>query len=154
MSEQSQDGQIALFVDLPADRSAPGVARAQVRTAFGDVLPGERLADVQIAISELVGNAVLHGSGSVRFQAELVGQCFRCEVVDEGGGFEHAIRQRGPEHGTGRGLGIVSMIADDWGIHDGSTHVWFTMDVARPTFGATRPQLGDEARPAELHDLS
>ncbi len=143
--------EMSLQIELPADRTAPGVAREQVRAKFGGALSPERLADVQIGISELVGNAAVHGMGSIRIRAELVGSGFRCEVVDEGGGFEHVIRERGPEQATGRGLGIVAVVADNWGVHDGSTHVWFTMDIAHPTRGASEPQLGDHARPADLH---
>ncbi len=51
---------------------------------------------------------------------------------------------------TGRGLGIVAALADEWGIHEGSTHVWFALGVTVRVSGTTDPQLGDERRPHGL----
>ncbi len=51
---------------------------------------------------------------------------------------------------SGRGLGIVAALADEWGVHEGSTHVWFALDVRARVPGITDPQLGDARRPHGL----
>jgi anti-sigma regulatory factor (Ser/Thr protein kinase) len=110
----------------------------------------ERLADAQLAVTELVANAVVHGTGDIRLRLRVEGGRLYGEVIDDGGGFEHAIRKRTPSDVTGRGLGIVAALADEWGIHEGSTHVWFALDVTVRMSGTTDPQLGDERRPHGL----
>ena len=139
-----------LDVALPRDPSAAGSGRAQVRRAFGEVLAPERFADAQLAVTELVANAVVHGTGDIRLRMRLEGRRLYGEVVDDGGGFEHAIRERTPSDVTGRGLGIVASLADEWGVHEGSTHVWFALDVSIALAGMTDPQLGDARRPHGL----
>lgn len=121
-----------------------------MRTTFGEALTGERFADVQLAVTELVANAVTHGTGDIRLRLRVEGRRLYGEVVDEGGGFEHAIRERTAVDVTGRGLAIVATLADEWGIHEGSTHVWFAVDVSWAGGGVTDPQLGDERRPDGL----
>lgn len=125
-------------------------ARAQVRHAFGDVMVPERFADLQLAVTELVANAVVHGTGVIRLRLRIEGECLYGEVIDDGGGFEHAARERASHDLDGRGLGIVAALADEWGIHDGSTHVWFALDVSVAADGVADPQLGDDRRPRGL----
>ncbi|CAA9463585.1 MAG: hypothetical protein AVDCRST_MAG38-444 [uncultured Solirubrobacteraceae bacterium] len=140
----------ALDIALPRAPVAPGAARAAVRRAFGGVLKPERFADVQLAVTELVANAVTHGTGDIRLRVRLEGGRLYGEVIDEGGGFEYAARERTAFDVTGRGLGIVAALGDEWGIHDGSTHVWFALDLSGPARGVSEPQLGGAHRPAEL----
>ena len=139
-----------LDVALPRTPSAAVSARAEVRQRFGNVLTRERFADVQLAVTELVANAVVHGTGDIRLRLRIDGRRLYGEVVDDGGGFEHAIRERSASDVTGRGLGIVASLADEWGVHEGSTHVWFALDVSVALAGTTPPQLGDERRPHGL----
>ncbi len=141
---------IALDIDLPRAAAAPATAREQVRDAFAGVLTRERFGDVQLAVTELVANAVTHGTGDIRLRMRIDERRLYGEVIDEGGGFEHAIRARTADDLTGRGLGIVAALADEWGVHEGSTHVWFALDVSVRVSGVTGPQLGDERRPHGL----
>ena len=66
-----------------------------------------------------------------------VGSCLRAhvnedrvlvEVIDEGEGFEHELRRRNFEDLHGRGLLIVDSESSRWGIHEGTTHVWFELE--------------------------
>ncbi len=139
-----------LDIALPRTPSAAGSARAQVRQTFGEVLNPERFADVQLAVTELVTNAVVHGTGDIRLRLRIDGRRLYGEVVDDGGGFEHAIRERTASDVTGRGLGIVASLADEWGVHEGSTHVWFALDASVALAGVTQPKLGDARRPDGL----
>ncbi len=146
----SERGPRVLDVPLPRTTAAAPTARDHVRRAFGDVLAPERVADVQLAVTELVANAVAHGTGGIRLRVRVEAGRLYGEVIDEGGGFEHEIRERTPSEVTGRGLGIVAALADEWGIHEGSTHVWFALGVSVRASGTTAPQLGDERRPHGL----
>ena len=140
-----------LDIALPRSPAAAASAREHVRGAFGAILKPERFSDAQLAVTELVANAVRHGTGDIRLRMRIDGQRLYGEVIDDGGGFEHAIRERSPEEVSGRGLGIVAALADEWGVHEGSTHVWFSLDVRARIAGVTDPQLGDASRPHGLH---
>jgi len=104
-----------------------------------------------MVISELVTNAVMHGRGDIELRLAVEPGAIAGEVIDEGAGFEAEVRERGAEEVTGRGLLLVAQLAGRWGIHDGSSHVWFQMDRSRDEEDETAPpQLGDETRPEGL----
>ena len=140
----------ALDVALPRTPAAAAVARDHVRDVLGEALNRERFADVQLAVTELVANAVVHGSGNIRLRLRLEGRRLYGEVIDDGGGFEHAVRRRSSSDVTGRGLGIVAALTDEWGIHEGSTHVWFALHANGSAADVTPPKLGDGRRPHGL----
>jgi anti-sigma regulatory factor (Ser/Thr protein kinase) len=138
-----------LSLTLPRDPSAATVARAAVYRRFAG-LGRQRLADLALVVSELLPNAVVHGRGAITFNLQHDDDLLRGEVIDEGGDFERAVRDRGPHEVSGRGLLIVQALASRWGIHEGSTHVWFELPDDRAAPGRADPQLGDARRPAEL----
>ncbi|MGW8376666.1 ATP-binding protein [Streptomyces sp. ODS28] len=76
--------------------------------------------DAQLLVSELFTNAVRH-TDSERVSCELwvIGVRLRLEVTDQGGGGEPDAPE-GAEEDTdgegGRGLLLVSVLADEWGI--------------------------------------
>jgi len=53
-----------LTVELPRDRTAPRRAR-QVVEEHAAALTGERLDAARLLVSELVTNALMHGSGAI-----------------------------------------------------------------------------------------
>jgi hypothetical protein len=61
-------------------------------------------------------------------------------VVDEGQGFERAARKGSLDAIGGRGLAIVEAGSSRWGLHEGTTHVWFELE--RPG-----PRVGRDAKP-------
>jgi hypothetical protein len=63
------------------------------------------------------------------------------EVIDEGSGFEYELRRMDFSDLHGRGLSIVEAESSRWGIHEGTTHVWFELERAGP-------RLGEESKPA------
>jgi anti-sigma regulatory factor (Ser/Thr protein kinase) len=92
---------------------------------------------VQLLVSELVSNAVKYGgAGPVRIcVTQEEERRLRVEVVDQGGGFaaqETAdARDRDDlESVGGWGLPLVEHYAARWGSFEGSTHVWFEIDLA------------------------
>jgi anti-sigma regulatory factor (Ser/Thr protein kinase) len=141
---------VDLALNLPPDRSAPGLARAAAKRFLAGKLSPERLSGLSLVISELVSNALEHGRGQVVFRLQLDEGIVRGEVIDQGGGFEHEIRERGPEEVSGRGLFLVEALTKSWGIHEGTTHVWFELAAQADPSGRLRPRLGEDERPEAL----
>ena len=52
----------------------------------------------------------------------------RVEVINQGASFEPKARTRPATEPGGWGLHLVETLADRWGVHAGSTHVWFEID--------------------------
>ena len=141
---------VELHLRLPRHDSAAGIARKALDRRFADELGRERVGDLALVVSELVTNAVSHGQGAISLTVRVDGDDVFGEVVDEGGGFEREVRERGPKDLSGRGLHIVDALSSRWGVHEGTTHVWF--ELGRPDAPAkpTEPRLGDAERPAGL----
>jgi anti-sigma regulatory factor (Ser/Thr protein kinase) len=131
-----------LSLDVPRDRTGFRMARAVIQQYLtGDVTQDE-LSDVRLIMSELVTNAVVHGEGSITLGLTVEGELIRGEVVDDGGGFEREIRERGSDEIGGRGLLLVASLAQRWGVYEGSSHVWFELDRTRPNRAPQGPAFG------------
>ena len=143
-----------LHLKLPHDASAGSVARRAAERHFAGAVGPQRGGEVALVVSELVNNAVIHGAGDIVLKLQLDGDVVRGEVIDEGGGFEHEVRARGPRDVSGRGLLIVEALTSKWGIHEGTTHVWFERPVAGIAPGLTEPRLGPDERPEALDDIA
>jgi len=128
-----------LHLTLPPVASAAKTARRAVEREFAGAVGAERLGDVALVVSELVNNAVVHGEGDIVVKLQVDGDVLRGEVIDDGGGFEHEVRARGARDISGRGLLIVEALTSGWGIHEGTTHVWFEMPLVGPAPGLTEP---------------
>jgi anti-sigma regulatory factor (Ser/Thr protein kinase) len=113
-------------------------AAAEARHALddiGDEVPGTKLRDVRLLVSELVTNAVRHANlaaGDVILLVfESVDHAFRVEVHDPGGGFVPTAPAPDPARPSGWGLYLVAELADRWGVDsDDRTLVWFELDRA------------------------
>jgi anti-sigma regulatory factor (Ser/Thr protein kinase) len=124
--------------------------------ALGMTLPVELRDDLRLLISEVVTNAVRHGTpagdGSpIRIRIGLDGQRMRVEVHDRGAGFEHAPRGPGSELGSGWGVHFVDELTDCWGAgrHADAWVVWF--EVCLPRHHDEGAPLGRERM---LHDFA
>jgi serine/threonine-protein kinase RsbW len=99
---------------FPADRGAPGQARRTVSDFLGrHGADPATLADVLLAVSEVVTNCVVHGyreqpGGRVAIEAHRSGDRLLLSVADYGRGM--APRLDSP--GLGLGLPLVGRIAD------------------------------------------
>jgi len=51
-------------------------------------------------------------------------------------GFERVLRRRAFDQVGGWGLEIVEDVASRWGVHEGTTHVWFELERSGPRLGA------------------
>lgn len=89
----------------------------------------EVVATVQLLVSEIVTNAIVHGdANSVSFQltCDAVGEVL-IEVDDHSSGAPE-VREAGPDDEGGRGMQLVSYFARDWGRK--GTCTWCTVPVA------------------------
>jgi anti-sigma regulatory factor (Ser/Thr protein kinase) len=113
---------------LPRNNDAPGMARDIVQ-ALHCAVPDALVDDAALLVSELVSNGVKYGGeGELRLQIEAASNRIRAEILDQGSGFEPLTRAKRNMTLTdegGWGLHLVESLADDWGVHAGSTQVWF-----------------------------
>jgi anti-sigma regulatory factor (Ser/Thr protein kinase) len=115
-----------LRVDIPRDRRAPSKARSAIDSLTGQV-DHSMVPDAKLLVSELITNSVKYGSGGP-VTLEVVSETphhMRVEVIDDGDGFVPVARDRDRTEVGGWGLHMVESLSDRWGVHEGSTHVWF-----------------------------
>ncbi|MEO6859231.1 MAG: hypothetical protein ABI323_11720 [Solirubrobacteraceae bacterium] len=62
------------------------------------------------------------------------------EVIDEGSGFELVLGQ----HDLNLGLHVVEAAASRWGVHEGTTRVWFELERPGPRIGVDSKPQPDE----------
>jgi anti-sigma regulatory factor (Ser/Thr protein kinase) len=119
---------LAVTQELPKSKEAPALARDAMRRLRGPA-PAELVDDAALLVSELVSNGVKYGGeGQIVLHVEAGAERLRAEIVDQGSGFEpqtRASRKLELADEGGWGLHLVETLADDWGVYEGSTHVWF-----------------------------
>ena len=117
-------------IDIERDLIAPATARRAVE-AFAERLAPEILPDVRLLVSELISNSVKYGGeGRVQLilRSEDPGHVY-VEVVDQGVGLRAGRARPAPAGEPGGwGLHLVEALTERWGVHRGSTHVWFEID--------------------------
>ncbi len=118
------------MVDRELTRSpvSAGIARQLVNEQTA-MLGSQQRDDAALLVSELVNNALLHGIGAIRLRIDVESDGVRVEVSDQGN-VAVAPNPTPGAHG-GWGLRIVDQLADDWGVLDGSTRVWFRLTRSR-----------------------
>lgn len=101
--------------------SASSVRRELVIDLAACDVPSAVVDDAVLVLSELVGNAVRHGSpladGCLRVSWDLTPERLHLEVWDGGAAVEQVADRGGvaPSAENGRGLTIVSLLAEQWG---------------------------------------
>lgn len=117
--------------DLTADNSEVAPARHYIRGLARQVLGhGERADDLELAASEVLTNAVMHGGGhTIAVKVFTTGSALRVEVRDSGRSDSPHIPDA-PINDNGRGLTIVEAFTDRWGAKREADHtlVWFEVD--------------------------
>jgi anti-sigma regulatory factor (Ser/Thr protein kinase) len=131
-------------VELARDAQAPQIARHLVGEWFAVALYEEELQTAKLLVSELVTNAVRHGQGRLRVRGDLDEDRLLVEVTDEGHGLERSIRERRTDAIGGWGFKILDATASRWGVHDGTTNVWFEIERRGPRLGKAKNQTGAE----------
>lgn len=131
------------------DRRSVRLAREFTREALTDWAAAERSDDVLLCVSELATNAVLHGVPPGRgFRLQLALDAdgvLRVEVHDSGPG-EVRVPDTCAEAEDGRGLMLVAVLADKWGVGERvpGKIVWCQFAVREEDFPAPkgRPPAG------------
>ena len=122
--------------------------------------PASTLEAVELMVSELATNCIRHERTSFHIAILGSAQEIRVEVTDSGSGTP-TMRSPGPDEPSGRGLQIVDMLSESWGVApedpSGKT-VWFTMVAAAEVAAAsdevaTRRRIGEDT-PAFAGDPS
>lgn len=127
---------------LDHDSASVPAARACLAQRLAH-LPHDLLDDTLLVLSELLGNAVRHGSapttaglgapaGGVEVRWSLAPGAVRLEVVDGGGGEPHVV-DRGEQAVSGRGMAIVEALSHSWGttaLGGGRRAVWSRITAA------------------------
>ena len=126
-----------LSVEIPRNEQGPFFARSALADLEGEVDPSV-MPDVRLLVSELITNSVKYGGeGPVRLEVSASNGCVRAEIIDQGVGFTPVKRGDDLEQVGGWGLHLVEELTTDWGTHQGSTHVWFEIDLAARKRGET-----------------
>jgi anti-sigma regulatory factor (Ser/Thr protein kinase) len=107
---------------------AAPVARGALRVLLTGTRFQDRLDDGELAVSELVTNAVLHGRDPISLRLVHGHHCVRVEVRD-GSPVSPSFSMLDPTAVTGRGLMLISAASDRWGVEPESQGklVWFEL---------------------------
>ncbi|MGH2831763.1 MAG: ATP-binding protein [Solirubrobacteraceae bacterium] len=95
--------------------------------------PQDQLEMIELMVSELATNCIRHAQTGFRVTIYRNTTEVRVEVTDHAAG-EPVVRSPGPADPTGRGLRIVQMLSNSWGVEQKeklNKTVWFTLS-ARP----------------------
>lgn len=127
---------------LPANPASAATARRLTEDALRAWRQGDLVEVVTLLVSELVTNAVLHAGSAIDLRVRSNGGRVRVEVGD-GSAVLPARRRYGEEATTGRGLGLVAMLASSWGAEprpQGKV-VWFQVGGSEPEPGSREQAL-------------
>lgn len=126
-----------MSTSLPPAAASAGTARRFVREAI-DAAAEEVMADVELLVSELVINAVVHASSAPRVDVVLGRDSYRVEVYDDDPAMPE-LRDPGLADRGGRGILLLDRLASRWGAepHGSGKVVWFERDRV-PASGARR----------------
>ncbi|GAA2405025.1 SpoIIE family protein phosphatase [Streptomyces coeruleofuscus] len=105
-------GRIAAW-ELPADPALVGEVRASAMRRLSDWGLDETAFAAELILSELITNAVRHGTGPIRVRL-LYGRTLICEVSDASNTAPHLRRAASTDEG-GRGLFLVAQLSQSWG---------------------------------------
>lgn len=128
---------------LPPHGSSVGEARRHVREVLDAAGLDEWLQAAQLAVSEVITNALVHAGTAMDLRVIVNERGLRVEVTD-GNAHLPSPRDYVTTAATGRGLKLVGEVVDDWGAHPlgAGKVVWFEIwhpDVAGSLRGPTAP---------------
>jgi anti-sigma regulatory factor (Ser/Thr protein kinase) len=103
-------------VNLEPTLAAPAEARRAVRTALGPGLPPATTDLAELLTSELVTNAIRHGSGEVMLVLNCSDGMLAISVSDDAPTMPFVAPEKEPLAVGGRGVRMVQRLAQDWGV--------------------------------------
>ncbi|MFD3532870.1 SpoIIE family protein phosphatase [Streptomyces sp. NPDC058664] len=112
-------------------------AREQIRQLLHDWADGDQLDSAVLMVSEMVTNVLVHTDGDALLVAEVAcaekSRRLRVEVADTSDELPHK-RHPGEMASSGRGLVLMEMLADAWGVDprgEGKA-IWFELNEGSP----------------------
>jgi anti-sigma regulatory factor (Ser/Thr protein kinase) len=131
-----------------ADRAVPGRARVIVRAGLRYWGWPGLVESAELLVTELVTNALAHGSGDVGLRVYLTDTHLLIEVRD--GSHElPVLRKAALDDEDGRGLFLVAAVADAWGVSSDGMTTWCSLalregndDMEHGGAAAVIPDLG------------
>ena len=126
---------------FPRQAESVGAARRFAIEALSGIDP-DQLDSVELMVSELATNSIRHAHAEFDLTVANVDGEVRVEVTDRAGG-EPRMRRAGPDDPTGRGLQIVNLLSDAWGVEhraDTGKTVWFIVAAQLPPGHDPRPR--------------
>ncbi|WP_307711482.1 ATP-binding protein [Streptomyces sp. V4I23] len=149
---------------LASTTASPCSARQQVAARLRTWGLAHLVVDAQLIVSELLTNAVCHGSErdpvwhTVRRIHTEAGHAIRLEVGDYGQGWSGAASSldRGDDNSCGgRGLHLVEALSSSWGawrLPHGNV-VWAVLPVDACSVGPAEPSGSTEMKPSRRRNL-
>lgn len=132
---EDDDGANLSSIVLPGQRQSVSVGRHWVvAEAVDRGVTGMANQVVELLSSELLANAVLHGTDGTAIGVQIGHTELVVRVsVSDGGSQEPVVLHNEPEAPSGRGMAIVEAMSTRWGVQahdDGGKTVWFELDLA------------------------
>jgi anti-sigma regulatory factor (Ser/Thr protein kinase) len=130
-------------------RAEPEIV-AILRHELADELRADRVApnvvdDAVLVVSELVGNSIRHAralpAGNLAVSWEQRAGGLTISVTDGGGLQSPVVRDAGPYDTHGRGLSIVAVLTDFWGVSHGPDTVTVWAHVPARSVAPTEPLI-------------
>lgn len=137
----------AAELTLGREPDAVPKARRFVGWSLGGEEPGT-VHSVQLAVTELTTNAMLHGRPPVLIRLIHLGRSIRVEVEDSGQQLP-VLGTHDPDSMTGRGLAVVAALSSAWGIDAGRGRgkvVWAELPVGADPPAGGDPSAGGDRR--------
>lgn len=106
-------------ISLPFETSTPSIARTKLATFLTiNRVPAAVIDNALIVVSEMIANAVSHGSpddnGHMEITWAIVGDLLEISVLDAGSGASLKPVDFDEDSLSGRGLAIINRVADRW----------------------------------------
>lgn len=127
---------------LPSEPASVPEARRLATSAAPAAMTPEQLAKLELAVTEVVANAVRHSQSDTEIRLTLTPKdgYFCVRVTDGGAGLVPQPGAMSSPPGAGFGLFILEQITRRWGMtrEDGMTRVWFELDYVETADGGLR----------------
>src|SRR3954447_22836685 len=128
---------------FPGGEKAAGHARRVLARWLVDVMPADRLGDIQLLVTEIVANCVRHGrvgeDGQIDLIVSVADSVIRTEVRDTGIQADPRVRTPDLSGGGGFGMVLVERMSSAWGVdHEPNVVMWFEVGVDPPVARALR----------------
>lgn len=111
-------------------------ARSQLRELLHDWADSEQVDSAALMVSEMATNVLIHTDGDATLKADVTGEPssrrLRVEVSDDSDELPHK-RRPGEMASSGRGLLLMEMLADMWGVdpQGSGKSIWFELYESR-----------------------